>query len=312
MKIKTYGIIGIIALFFVVFIVGITGIVIGSEVYKVMTEQPNKIAQININYEISDVRQEQSLFGPAPNPTSDDIIAQIKAANSRKDIRAIVLNIDSPGGEVIASREVYEAVIASEKPVVAYIRKTGASGAYYIAVGSDYIVSEPEALTGSIGVRIGSFVTLEKMFENLGINYSSVTSGDKKDMGDIGRDMTTEEVEILQEIVDQIFYNFKDAVYQNRKRKPRFNEISFENVTDGRIISGKTAYNLGLVDELGNRESAFEKAKELAGLENYEIIEIDRSESSKFFGKFTEELIKPINIGITVEHKIINENKLFT
>jgi len=150
------------------------------------------------------------------------------------------------------------------------------------------------------------------MFENLGINYSSVTSGAMKDMGDIGRDMTPEEIEVLQEIVDQIFYNFKNAVYQNRNGRERFTQAGFDNVTDGRIISGKTAYTLGLVDELGNREKAFEKAKELAGLENYEIVKIDESESSKFFGKFTEELIRPIKIGITVEHKIINENKLFT
>lgn len=305
---KSYGIIGIVAILFVVLLFGITGVVIGSEVYRVMTEQPNKIAQIDINFEISDIKGEQSIFGPTPSPSSDDVIAQIKAANERDDVKAIVLNINSPGGEVIASREVYEAVKSSEKPVVSYIRQMGASGAYYIAVGSDYIVSEPEALTGSIGVKIGSFISFEKMFENWGINYSSVTSGDKKNMGDIGKDMTIEEKEILQEIVDQIFYSFKDAVYQNRKGRVRFSEEGFNNVTDGRIISGKTAYNLGLVDELGNREDAFEKAKELAGLETYEIIRIDETESSKFFGKFTEELIKPLKIGITVEHKIINGN----
>ena len=129
-------------------------------------------------------------------------------------------------------------------------------------------------------------------------------------MGDIGRNMTLEEKEILQEIIDQIFMDFKKAVYENRIGRDRFTEENFNLITDGRIVSGRTAYKLGLVDELGNSKRAYEKAKELAGLEEYEKIRIDETETSRFFGKFAESLIKPINIGITIEHKIMNENKI--
>ena len=304
---KKYGIIGIFVILFVFAIIGLTTLAIGVEVYNNLTDEPNKIAEINIDFVISDIKEEQGLFGPVPTPNSDDIIKEIETANKRDDVRAIVLFIDSPGGEVIASREIYEAVQESEKPIVSYIRKQGASGAYYVASGTDYIVSEPEALTGSIGVMMGSFMTFEKMFENLGIEYGAITSGEKKDMGDIGRNMSLEEKEILQEIVDQIFEDFKSAVYKNRLGKSRFTLEGFNSVIDGRIISGKTAYNLGLVDELGNKEKAYEKAKELAGLETYRKIKITETENSKFFGKLSE-VIKPLKIGITVEHKIVNGN----
>jgi len=309
---KKYGLIGLFVVLFVFIIIGITGLVIGAEVFRVLTEEQNKIANIRIDFVISDISEEEGLFGPIPIPNSYDVIEQIKVANKREDIKAIVLHIDSPGGEVIASREIYEAVKDSEKPVVAYIRKTGASGAYYVAAGSDYIVSEPEALTGSIGVMMGSFMSFEKMFDNLGIDYTVITSGDKKNMGDIGKNMTTEERAILQEIIDQIFIDFKTAVYEGRKGRERFNLEGFNEVTDGRIISGRTAYEFGLVDELGNKQKAFEKARELAGLETYEIVEIDESERERFFGKFAESIIKPIKIGITVEHKINGGNNLIS
>lgn len=303
-----YGLLGLFVVFFVLTIITITTIMVGMEIINVITDEPNKIAEIRMDFVITDIREEPTLFGPAPNPTSNDIIRQIEVANRRDDIKAIVLYIDSPGGEVIASREVYEAVKKSEKPIVSYMRKTGASGAYYVASGTDYIISEPETLTGSIGVMMGGLISFERLFDNLGIDYNSITSGDKKGMGDIGRNMTLEEKEILQEIIDQIFMDFKQAVYENRLGRARFNDENFNLVADGRIISGRTAYELGLVDELGNSKKAFEKAKELAGLEKYEKIRIDETETSKFFGKFAENIIKPINIGITVEHKIINEN----
>jgi protease IV len=312
MKNKKIGILSVFVIFLVILIIGVTSILIISEVFAVVTEENNKIAEIKIDFPITDIKEEQTLFGPTPSPSSDDIIAQIRKANKREDIRAIVLYVNSPGGEVIASREIYEEVIKTEKPVVTYIRQIGASGAYYIASGSDYIIAEPESLTGSIGVMIGGIVSFEKMFENLGIDYNTISSGDKKNMGDIGRDMSLEEKEIIQEIVNQIFEDFKKAVYENRKDRDRFSNEKFQEVTDGRLMSGRTAYEIGLIDEIGNSKKAFEKAKELAGLEDYKIVRVDETESSRFFGKFAENIIKPINIGITIEHKIINENGIMS
>lgn len=261
------------------------------------------IAEVRIDDYITEYKEEPSIFSSRKRPTSEDIIKQIEEANRRPDVKAIVLYIDSPGGEVIASREIYEAAKASKKPVVAYLRNVAASGAYYAAVGSDYIVSEPEAVTGSIGVR-ATFISLEGLFEKLGINYTVVASGDKKAMGDIDRQLTPEEREIVQAYIDEVFSDFKAAVYESRKDNPRFTDERFSQALDARILSGRMAYSLGLVDELGSRKKAFRKAADLAGVKEYS--ECTLPGQSGLLEAFMESVSGVVNVNVNIAPQLID------
>ncbi|MBM3229495.1 signal peptide peptidase SppA, partial [Candidatus Parvarchaeota archaeon] len=149
---------------------------------------------------------------------SSTIASRIAQADSRDDVKAILLVVDSPGGSVVATREIYDALEASKKPKVAYFREVAASGGYYVGAATDYIVSEPAALTGSIGVR-ATFTDLSPLFEKIGVNTTIVKSGRFKDIGDSTRPMTDEEKKIIQSMVDEIFEDFKSAVLKHRAGK---------------------------------------------------------------------------------------------
>jgi protease-4 len=191
----------------------------------------------------------------------------IGALNQRDDVGAVVFVFNSPGGSVVATREVYESVKGLDKPKVSYFREVAASGAYYVASGTDYIVSDPDALTGSIGV-VTTVTSMGGLFEKLGINATSITSGEHKDIGSPYRNMTDGERAIFQGIVDEIYQEFRGIVVENRKG--RLNMALFDNATDGRIMTGRQAYKAGLVDELGTKRDAITRAADLAGIQ-YEV-----------------------------------------
>lgn len=192
---------------------------------------------------------------------SEELAMQIEALDEREDIGAVVLVFNSPGGSVVATREVYTAVEGLEKPSVSYFREVAASGAYYVAAGTDYIVSDPDAITGSIGV-IATFAQMQGLFEKIGLNVTTVQSGPHKDIGSSYREMTEEERAIFQGLIDEVYQEFRGIVLENRG--DRLDMAIFENVTDGRILSGRQAYRAGLVDELGNKKDAIQKAADLA------------------------------------------------
>jgi protease-4 len=164
---------------------------------------------------------------------------------------------------VVATREVYYSVDSLNKPSVSYFREVAASGAYYVASGTDYIISDPDALTGSIGV-IATFTEMQGLFEKLGINVTVVKSGQYKDIGSPYRNMTDEEKAIMQSLVDEVYQEFRGIVLENRG--DRLNRIKFDEVADGRILSGRQAESVGLVDEVGTKKDAIMKAAELGGI----------------------------------------------
>lgn len=221
------------------------------------------VAEVDVDYVISVEGSPETLLSYG-YPSSEELAAKIRELNERSDVAAVVFVMNTPGGSVVATREVYDAVKELDKPSVAYFREVSASGGYYIASGTDYIVSEPYALTGSIGV-ITTAVSLEGLFRDLGINVTSVTSGEHKDIGSMSRNLTLSEEEILQSIVDEVFEDFKSIVMENRRGKLKVG--SYEEVFDGRIMLGKQAYEYGLVDKLGTKQDAINKAAELAGME---------------------------------------------
>jgi len=201
-------------------------------------------------------------------------------------IKAVVFEINSPGGSVVASGEMYRAVKELDKPKVMFFREVAASGGYYLAMGGDSIVSEPNAITGSIGA-IATTLDLSVLFEDLGINFTNIKSGEHKDMGDLNRPLTQEEREILQGIVDDVFSEFRQIVVESRGGRPNFSVAKFDEVADGRIMTGRQALKLGLVDELGGKKDALDLAAEMGEIEgDYEICELSH-EASLFDALFS-------------------------
>ncbi|MEA1867176.1 MAG: signal peptide peptidase SppA [Thermodesulfobacteriota bacterium] len=193
--------------------------------------------------------------------------ATIKALRDfryNQKIKAVVIRINSPGGAVGASQELYEEIqrLDQEKPVVASLATVAASGGYYASLGARHIVANPGTVTASIGV-IMKVPNIEGLLEKLGIKTTVVKSGAFKDLGSITRDMTEDERALLQGVMQDIQKQFVTAVANSRKLP----EEQVSAIADGRIMTGHQALDAKLVDELGNFSVAVEKAAGLAGIE---------------------------------------------
>ncbi len=192
---------------------------------------------------------------------SSTIIDLIKRADEDNEVKAIVLRVDSPGGGVVASDEIYHALTQVSKPIVVSMGSTAASGGYYISAPADYIYANPHTLTGSIGV-ISQFVTAEELLDEVGVEVVVITSGEVKDFGSYHRDMTEEERAYWQALIDETYDGFVQIVADGRG-------MSVEQVrqlADGRVYTGLQAVELGLIDEVGYFEDAINKAAELGGI----------------------------------------------
>jgi protease-4 len=178
-------------------------------------------------------------------------------------IKAVVLRLNSPGGSVAPSQEIYEAVKAYKKPLVVSMGSVAASGAYYIACGAKKVFANPGTITGSIGV-IMEFANLQKLYDWAKVQRYSLKTGKYKDAGATYREMTPEERGLLQGMIDDVLGQFKQAVSTGRK-------LSMEEVTaiaDGRILSGSQAKAAKLVDELGTLNDAIREAGKLANIKD--------------------------------------------
>jgi len=197
--------------------------------------------------------------------SSDDVVRQLKRYREDSSVPSIVLNIDSPGGGIAASQEIYEEIKKTKekgKKIVAAMRSVAASGGYYIACAGDTIVANPGTITGSIGV-IFEFPVAEKLFKKIGLEFEVVKSGEVKDVGTFTRPMTGKERELLQSVIDDAFRQFVDVLVEEREM-PRGEVLK---IADGRIFTGFQAKELGLVDVLGNLEDAIRIAGMMGGIE---------------------------------------------
>lgn len=192
-------------------------------------------------------------------------IRDLSEFRRNRQIKAIVLRIDSPGGAVGASQEIFEEVRRTNrvKPVVASLGSVAASGGYYAALGARKVVASKGTLTGSIGVIV-KFPNLTEIFDKIGYHTEIVKSGKLKDIGAMNRPMTAEEKALLQGIIDNVHQQFVSAVVECRKL-PRDQVL---NLADGRIFSGEQALNSGLIDQFGNFTDAVMVASKMAGLKN--------------------------------------------
>ncbi|NYZ76147.1 signal peptide peptidase SppA [Candidatus Micrarchaeota archaeon] len=220
------------------------------------------VGVIKVDGEISTVSSSGGLFG-SPTVGSDEIVRQINDAESRDDVKAVVLEVNSPGGSVVASKEIHDAVKEMKKPKVAYFREVAASGGYYISAPADYIVSEPDALTGSIGV-VATFEDMSGLFNKIGLNYTIFKSGELKDIGTSTRPPTEKEKQIMQAIINEIFSEFKSVVEEGRRGK--LNQQKFNEILDARVLTGRQAKEVGLVDQIGNKRTALVEAATLANM----------------------------------------------
>ncbi|MBI2107224.1 signal peptide peptidase SppA [Candidatus Woesearchaeota archaeon] len=198
-------------------------------------------------------------------------IDSLEKANSNNNVKAIILEINSPGGTVVASKEVAEAVAKSKKPTVAFIREIGTSGAYWVASSADYIVSDELSITGSIGV-LSSYLEFSGFLQEHNVNYQELTAGKYKELGNPFKELTPEEETIMKDKLVKIQDVFLREIQSKRKLK------NIEDIKTGKFYLSFEAKELGLVDELGNKETAVKKAKELAGIDHAELT---RYESKK-------------------------------
>lgn len=220
------------------------------------------VAVVNIDQELAVDGTPSSLLS-AGTPGSEDIADTIDSLNNRDDVGAVLFVVNSPGGSVVATHDIYNSVKSLNKPKVAYFREVAASGAYYLSTGTDYIISDPDALTGSIGV-ITTVTDLSGLLDKLGINVTEVKSAPHKDIGSEFRNMTPEEQTIMQNLINDVYGEFKSVVMENRKGK--LNMADFDNITDGRVFDGRQALKEGLVDAVGTKKDAIMKAAELGNI----------------------------------------------
>ena len=194
---------------------------------------------------------------------SVDITTELARLKKDSGIKAIILRINSPGGSVGPTQEIYREVrkTLKTKRVVASMGAVAASGGYYIAAAADKIVANPGTITGSIGV-IMHFVRFEEFLNKIGVRFEVLKSGEFKDIGSPHRELTERDKELINALMADIQRQFEEGVARSRNLPVE----KVRQIADGRIFSGAQAKDLGLVDVLGNFQDAVEIAKNLAGI----------------------------------------------
>ncbi|HET6272188.1 MAG TPA: signal peptide peptidase SppA [Bacteroidota bacterium] len=218
--------------------------------------------------------------------SSDEIVRQVKKYRENSSIKAILLRVDSPGGGVVASQEMYEEVRKTRdggKPVVISMGSLAASGGYYVACGGSRLVANKGTLTGSIGV-IAEFLQLQDALDKLGIGVKTIKSGKLKDSGSSTRRMTEEDQQYFQGLMEDVHGQFIHVVETERG-------ISHEDaiaLADGRVFTGEQAVLNGLVDTLGTYEDAVTITAEIVGIEGEPAIVKERRRRSVFDSFFDD------------------------
>jgi len=216
-------------------------------------------------------------YGEIDNSTSTDegidskkVCRDLRKLREDETVKAVVLRVNSPGGSAYGSEQIWNEVVkmTAEKPVVVSMGDYAASGGYYISCAADCIVANPTTLTGSIGI-FGMFPNMEKLFsDKLGLNFDMVKTNKLADMGDLTRPFNAAESEIMQNYINNGYKLFVKRCADGREMTTE----AIEKIAEGRVWTGATAKELGLVDELGGLDKALEIAAEKAGVEAYSTI----------------------------------------
>jgi protease-4 len=286
----------------------------GPRLEEVLTEDNeafDKIAVIDIAGIITSRTSEQGGYNMV-----DIIRAQLKRADDDNRVKAVIIKVDSPGGEVLASDEIYRAISDFQtkarvhKPVVASMGNLAASGGYYVSAPCQWIVANDLTITGSIGVIMHSW-NYRGLMNKVGLQPDTYKSGKFKDMLSGEREpseVPPEEREMVQSLINETYNKFKTAVADGRKRAQQANkgkgralDPQWTDYADGRVLSGSRAYELGFVDQLGNFDDAVAQARSMAGISSANLIEYhQRYELSDFlriFGKNESRVVK-VDLGM--------------
>ncbi|HEU5463572.1 MAG TPA: signal peptide peptidase SppA [Candidatus Binatia bacterium] len=226
---------------------------------------------------------------------SQTVLTELKRFKEMPWVKAVVVRIDSPGGAVAPTQEIFEEIVRSkkQKPFIASLGGMATSGGYYIAAACDRIVANPGTLTGSIGV-IMQLTNVEELMKKIGVRGVSVKSGPNKDIGSPFQPLSPEGREILQALVDNVHSQFVVAVAKGRSME----ETQVRKLADGRIYSGAQAQKLGLVDQFGTLQDAIEIAAKRGGIEAEPAVYYSRPEQERwcermFMGIFGRRLPGP-------------------
>jgi protease-4 len=241
----------------------------------------SKIAVVTVDGIISGQNVDQAGYNMV-----DVIKAQLDRAKDDRRVKAVILKVDSPGGEVLASDEIYRAINDfqkdAKKPVVCSMGSLAASGGYYISSPCRWIVANDLTITGSIGVILHTW-NYRGLMDKIGLRPEVFKSGKFKDMLSGEREtneIPAEERVMVQGLIDETYQKFKDVVAAGRdaahaknKKEGRALALDWTNYADGRVLSGTRAYDLGFVDEIGNFQDTVDRAKQIAGIREANLIE---------------------------------------
>ncbi len=218
-----------------------------------------------------------SIFGGRGTVAS--ILAQLKKAADDGAVKAVILEIDSPGGSVGDSDLIYHEIQKmrrSGKPVVSFLRDVATSGAYYVAAGCDRIIAQPTTITGNIGVIMHS-VNVEGLLQKLGIREVIIKKGRMKDLLSPTRPLTPEEEQLLQRVADAVYYQFASVVASQRKLSVE----RMSSIADGRIFLAPEALTAGLIDAIGYRDESIATVRELLGVKKIRLVRYEKIFSLK-------------------------------
>jgi protease-4 len=280
----------------------------------------NKIALLDITGIISSEPWDRS-----GSSLVDMITDQLRLAADDDAVKAVILRVDSPGGEVLASDDIYRAIADFQKdykkPVVASMSGLAASGGYYVSAPCQWIVANELTITGSIGVIMHSY-NYRGLLNKVGVRPEVFKSGKFKDMlsGEKNdEEILPEEKQMVQSLIDETFQRFKKVVAEGRERAKKQNgdegrklAANWEDYADGRVLSGKQAYELGFVDELGNFDTAVERARDLAKIGNANLVQYERPfDLGNLFRLFGESEGRSLKIDLGMQLPKLQAGRLY-
>ena len=255
----------------------------------------------------------------------DVIGAQLDRAEKDKHVKAVLLKVDSPGGEVLASDDIARAITefqdSSKKPVIVSMGSLAASGGYYVSAPCSWIVANELTITGSIGVIMSGW-NYRGLMDKVGLRPEVYKSGKFKDMlrgSKTPEEITPEERAMVQKLIDETYAKFKGVVAEGRKSAHNKNDEAksladnWAEYADGRVLSGKEAYDLGFVDQLGSYDDAIAKAEELGRIkESANVIEYrQRSDLAELFGMFGQSQSRAIKLDLGLDAPKLQAGRMY-
>jgi len=261
----------------------------------------NKIAIFDVEGTILDTGEDYSIFGAGSTYNHRSFLKKLDMAAEDDTIKGIILRVNSPGGGVLESAEIYDKILALKetgKPVYVSMGSMAASGGYYISAPADKIYASNETLTGSLGVIMQGY-NYEKLAEKYGVEFETIKSGPYKDIMSPTREMTAEERKILQSMVDNMYHEFVRVIAQGRG----MSEKEVRKLADGRIYDGRQAKQVALVDEIGRLDDVIAGIKTDLKLKDAQVIRYtDEANLSSFLSMSAQKVM-----GVDAETAILTK-----